>query len=121
MKFFALVFTVLASITPKAFADDPAPADVKEALAFFDKLADTVVADKGTCPKMGTDMNSLIDANADVLKKRDEARAKGQKLPKDAEQHMKDTARRMMPAIMPCTKDASVKSAMDRLKLPHGH
>jgi hypothetical protein len=92
-------------------------ADVKRWLAFFDKLVDIVVNDKDSCPKMGTDLNSLIDANQDLLALAQKVRAQGKQLPPDAVKHMQDSMTKMMPGMMNCKDDATVKGAIQRLKL----
>jgi hypothetical protein len=96
-------------------------ADVKRWLAFFDKLVDVVVNDKDSCPKMGSDLNSHIDANQDLLAAAQKARAEGKQLPPDAVKHMTGSFQKMGPAMMACKDDASVKSAIQRLKLPQNH
>jgi hypothetical protein len=97
--------------------------DVKRWLVFWDKLVDTVVTDKDACPKMGTDVNALIDANKDLLAMAQKAKADGKQLPADAQQHMKDSLPKLMSGMMNCAKDATVKGAFQRLKLggPHDH
>jgi hypothetical protein len=125
MKLLHIVPVVLALAAGVASADGSgsgAPSggtvsdpDTKRFLAFWDKLVDTVVADKDNCPKMGTDLSALIDANKDLLAAAQKARAAGKQLPADAAQHMKDTATRFANGVMGCAKDASVKAAMQRL------
>ena len=93
-------------------------ADGDKFLAFFDKLANTVVADKDDCPKMGNDMTSLIDANKEILAKVDEARKSGKPMPPEIRDHVMATSRKMAPAIEKCKTDKNVAAAMQ--KLPHG-
>lgn len=118
----------LAATASTAFADEakkpapapanaPAKADVDKFLAFFDKLVDVVVADKDSCPKMAADVNKLIDANQDVLKAGAEAKAKGMTLPKDAQDHMMASVKRMMPAAQKCGNDKDVQAAMQRMDM----
>jgi hypothetical protein len=104
-----------AKDAPAASAPAPAKADVDKWLAFFDKLVDIVVADKDACPKMATDVGAHIDANADLLKKAQEAEDKGQKLPKDAEDHMKASAQKMMGGMQKCMNDKGVQAAFSKL------
>ncbi len=122
MKLFRTVFIALALTAGIAAADAPkkdAPTasseDVKKFLAFFDKLVDTVVADKDNCPKMAKDVNSLIDANKAVLEMAKKAKAEGKQLPDDAKQHMMDSAKRMMPAMQKCGNDKDVQAAFERM------
>ena len=93
-------------------------ADGDKFLAFFDKLADTVVADKDNCPKMGTDMNALIDANKEILAKVDEARKSGKPMPQEVRDHLMATMHKMAPAVEACKADKTVTAAFQ--KLPHG-
>ena len=99
-------------------------ADVKRWLVFWDKLVDTTVSDKDSCPKMGTDLNALIDANKDLLALAQKAQAEGKQMPPAAKQHMMDTAQKMVSALMGCQNDASVKAAIQKLQLggrPQSH
>jgi hypothetical protein len=93
-------------------------ADGDKFVAFFDKLADTVVADKDDCVKMGTDMNAQIDANKDVLAKVDEARKSGKPMAPELRDHLMATSRKMAPAVEKCKGDKNVAAAFT--KLPHG-
>jgi hypothetical protein len=128
MKFLRMIPVVLALAAGVSYADAGAgsgsasggtvsDADAKRWLAFWDKLVDTVVADKDSCTKMGTDVNALIDANKDMLATAQKAKAAGKTLPPDGVQHMKDTAPKLMGAVASCYKDANVKSAFQRLNL----
>jgi hypothetical protein len=96
-------------------SSDVNKADVDKFLAFFDKIVDAVVADKDNCPKMATDINALIDANQDLLAMANKAQAEGKKLPKDAEQHMMQSAQKMGPAMQKCQSDKAVQSAFMRM------
>jgi hypothetical protein len=91
-------------------------ADVKKWLAFWDKLVDVFVSDKGQCGKMGTDLNALVDANKDLMAHAQKAVADGKQLPADARQHMKDTLPKIIGGAMSCKDDATVKAGMQRLK-----
>jgi hypothetical protein len=125
MKLLRIVPLALAFVASISYADAPpagsggtaSDADVKRYLAFLDKLVDTVVADKDSCPKMGTDINSLIDANKDLLAMAQKAKADGKQLPPDATQHIKDLMGKMMGPIMGCKDDPTVKTAIQRLSL----
>jgi hypothetical protein len=103
-----------AKDTPPAAAE-ASPADVDKFLAFWDKLVDTIVADKDSCPKMATDINALIDGNKDLLAKAGEAAKAGKKLPKTAEDHMMAGVKKMMPAMQKCQSDKAVQAAFQRL------
>ena len=127
MKLFRIALA-LAALSTAAHAEAPAPpkattvakGDADKFLAFFDKLADTVVADKADCSKMATDLNAQIDANKDLLAKAKQAQDSGAQLPDDAKKRMMATAQRMMGAMMEkCSKDKGVEAAFQRL--PHGN
>lgn len=127
MKLFLSVSLVLG-LTAAAHADTKAAdkaapaaptasdADAKKFIAFFDKIVDAVVADKDACPKMAADVNKLIDSNQDIIKMANEAEAAGKKLPKDAEDHMMASAKKMGPAMQKCGSDKDVNAAFMRLK-----
>ncbi len=110
-----------------AFAASPARADAKEVdaasvkkfLAFFDKLVDTIVADKDSCPKMAKDINALVDGNQDLLAAAAQAEKDGKKMPDDAQKHMKDSVSKMLPAMMKCKDDKDVTAALTRLDMKH--
>jgi hypothetical protein len=98
----------------------PAKAEVSKAdahkfLVFFDKLVDTVVADKDSCPKMATDLNHLIDANKAIMEMAKKAAAEHKDLPKDAKDHMMTSVKRMVPAMQKCGNDPKVQAAFGRL------
>jgi hypothetical protein len=131
MKLFRIVIpVVLALAAGVSFADGSgsgssgsgsasggvSDADLKRFLAFFDKLVDIVVNDKDSCTKMGADLNSLIDANKDLLAMAAQARASGKQLPPDAVKHIQDSMQKMMPGMMNCKDDANVKGAIARLR-----
>ena len=120
----------LAATASTAFADDakkpapapktdetPAKADVDKFLVFFDKLVDIVVKDKDSCPTMAADLNKHIDGNQDVLKAGAEAKAKGMKLPKEAQDHMMASVKKMMAAAQKCGNDKDVQAAMQRMDM----
>jgi hypothetical protein len=111
---FALILVTALSTRP-AVADEVARADVARWLAFFDKLVDTVVADQGKCPKMAADVQALIDANAELLRKAAQADRDHRKLPKDAQDHVDAGVRRMMGGLQSCASDPAVQAAMGRL------
>ena len=128
MKLVMSMVIALAAATP-AFAqgdkqEQPkqAPAEVtpNEAriwMQLFDKVVDTVVADKDDCAKMATDLNAVVDANQEAIAMARDAKAKGKKLPQAAQQHMVDGARRMLGALDKCGRDEKVGAAFRRIDL----
>ncbi len=103
----------------------PRPAPVEETkvalqteklLAFFDKLADVVVANKNDCAKMAASINALVDANASILAWAHDAKASGRALSKDAEAHLVASMQRMTASLMKCQSDKAVQTAFERMK-----
>jgi len=124
MKLVRRIALALALIaTPAAAAPDrQAPAEVtpSEASAWvtaFDKIVDTVVANREDCTKMASELNAVIDANQDAIKIARDAKAKGKKLPAAAQQHMLDGMRRMVGALDKCGRDEKVGAAFKRIDL----
>src|SRR5207237_3268201 len=56
MKLFSIMFSLVAFTSSVALADTPPASkeDLVKWMAFFDKIVDTVVADKADCGKMAT-------------------------------------------------------------------
>ena len=110
-----LVFAL--SIVPSAaLADDTMSPDVvKRFLVFWSKAADGVLADKGDCAKMATDLNALIAANAATIGARDAERKAGKKMPPAAVKQLMGDAGRMEPALQPCKTHADVQAALRKM------
>ncbi len=109
-----------APATPPAPAADKkeeevSTADAEKFLVFFNKIADTMVANKDDCTKLAASLNGLIDANGDLLKKANESKASGKKLPKALEDKMMARVKDMMPAMQKCQNDKGVMDAMKRM------
>jgi|MudIll2142460700_1097286.scaffolds.fasta_scaffold10413_4 hypothetical protein len=107
-----------AKTTPPADTKkaEVAPQDVEKFLAFFNKFVDTVVAAKEDCVKLTKDINTLIDANGDMLKKIQEAKAANKDLPQAAKDKMMSRVKEMMPAMNKCGSDAGFQAAMKRME-----
>lgn len=112
-KTFSIVI-VLAFGARIARADDSA--DIKRYLAFLDKIVDTVVADQDNCPKMGTDLNALVDANKDIIEIAHKARAAGKTLPPADMKHLQDNMKKMGPGMQKCHADKGVSGALAKLR-----
>ena len=120
-------FVIALAVATPAFAQGDkdtkqAPAEVtpNEAriwLQLFDKIVDTVVADKDDCAKMAGDLNAIVDANQDAIAMARDAKAKGKKLPQSVQQRMIDGARRMVGALDKCGRDEKVGAAFRRIDL----
>jgi hypothetical protein len=93
-----------------------APADVEQFLVFFNKFVDTVVAAKEDCAKLTKDVNALIDANAALVKKFQEAKAANKELPQSAKDKMMSRVKEMMPALNKCSQDPGFTAAMKRME-----
>ncbi len=102
-------------------APAPSQADIDKWLAFFDTIVDKVVADKDDCVKMAKDVNTVIDANKDLIAKASEAAKSGMKLPKSATDHMMASAQKMGPAMQKCSADKGVNDAFARLDVGGSH
>ena len=123
---------VTALFVVSASADTPAPpkdkpktppaktevsqADAEKFLAFFNKFVDTMIAAKDDCVKMTKDINALIDANAEMVKKFQDAKAAGKELPADIKQKMLSRVKEMMPAMQKCGQDQAFNAAMARMQ-----
>ena len=93
-----------------------AAADVEQFLGFFNKFVDTVVAAKEDCAKLTKDVNALIDANAALVKKFQEAKAANKELPQSAKDKMMSRVKEMMPALNKCGADPGFSAAMKRME-----
>ena len=118
-----LVLAVLLAISSTALADTAKKDDVvsevdaAKFLAFFDKIVDAAVADKGSCDKMASDIAAIIDANKDVVAAASKAKAAGKQLPAAAKQHVMDGVNKMLPAVQDCSSNDKVKAAFEKLDL----
>ena len=90
-------------------------ADAEKFLAFFNKIADAMVANKDDCTKLAGSLNGLIDSNGALLKMANESKASGKKLPKALEDKMMARVKDMMPAMQKCQADKGVADAMKRM------
>jgi len=124
MKHVMLVIALACGAPTLALAEEPkqAPAEVtpmeaKSWIQLFDKIVDTVVADKDDCGKMATDINAVVDANQPTIQMARDAKAKGKKLPQSAQEHMLEGARRMVGALDKCGRDEKVGAAFRRIDL----
>jgi hypothetical protein len=107
---------------PNAATDKQAPAEVtvNEAhqwVVLFDKVVDAVVANKNDCMKMASGLHAVVDANQQTIAMARDAKAKGKKLPVSAQQHMLDSARRMVDSLEKCGRDEAVGLAFKRIDL----
>ena len=122
MRFLAVVLLLLAAAPtfadskkqqPKA--EEISQADADKYLAFFTKLTDAIVQNKDNCGRMAAQMNAVIDANQDIIKKVAEEQSAGKKLPKKLEEKMAARTREMIPAMNKCGADTEVRAALKRI------
>ena len=93
------------------------PSEAHAWITLFDKIVDTVVADREDCGQMAGDLNTLVDANQEAIKIARDAKAKGKKLPASAQRHMLEGMRRMVGALGKCGRDEQVGAAFKRIDL----
>ena len=118
----SLVMFAVVATSGAAFADDAkekrdevSAAEAEKFLVFFNKFVDAVIQNKDNCTKMAGSINGVIDANQDVVKKANEAKAAKKKLPKALEDKMMARVKEMIPAMQKCGGDKDVKAAVGRL------
>jgi hypothetical protein len=90
-------------------------AEAEEFYKFFEKFVDAIVANKDNCEKMAGAINGVIDSNMALVKKANEAKAAGKKLPKEMEQKMMEKVKVMMPGMQKCGTDKKVQDALKRM------
>ena len=123
MKLVRTIGLVLALASAPVFAADkqpPAevtPNEARSWLALFDKIVDTVVANREDCPKMASGLNDVIDGNQETIAMARDAKAKGNRLPKSVQQQMLDGMRKMVAALDKCARDEKVAGAFRRIDL----
>lgn len=100
---------------PAPVKEEISQADAEAFLAFFNKVADAMVVNKDDCTKLAAAINKLTDDNAPLLKKANDAKSSGKKLPKALEDKMMARVKDMMPAMQKCQADKGVNDAMKRM------
>jgi hypothetical protein len=116
--------TVAAAEAPPPPAPEPKRVEISKAegekfLVFFNKMVDAIVQNKEDCPKMAAAITVVVDTNQAVIKKANDAKAAGKKLPKAIEDKMMARIKdEMMPAMQKCGGDADVQVAMNRMDKP---
>lgn len=128
MKFLTSI-TMLAILTTTTVAAAEAPppekrvevskADGEKFMAFFNKMVAAIVQNKEDCPKMAAAVTKVIDAHQPILKKTNEQKTAGKKLPKALEDKMMARVKdEMMPAMQKCGADKDVQDALARMDKP---
>ena len=106
--------TPVAPVTPAK--EEISTADAEKFLAFFNKFADVMVANKDDCTKMAAGLNKVIDQNQAMIKMANESKNSGKKLPKAVEDKMmKRVMSDVAPAMQKCQNDQGVMDAMKRM------
>ena len=90
--------------------------EAERILEFFNRFADTIIANKDDCKKMAAAINTFVDANAENIKKAKEIKDGKKRLPRAIEEKMMARLKEMVPAMQKCQKDADVKKALERAK-----
>jgi hypothetical protein len=115
---------MVAALSSPAYAETKAPpkaveveqAEAERILEFFNRFADTIIANKDDCKKMAAAINSFVDSNAENIKRAKEIKDGKKRLPKAIEEKMMARLKEMVPAMQKCQKDADVKKALERAK-----
>lgn len=115
--------TVAAAEAPPTPAPEAKRVEISKAegdkfLAFFNTFVDAIITNKEDCPKMATSINGIIDKNQALIKKANDAKAAGKKLPKAIEEKMMARVKEMMPAMQKCGPDKDVQLALSRMDKP---
>ena len=105
-----------AKPAPAPTAPEISAADAEKFLAFFNKFADVMVANKDDCTKMATGLNKLIDQSQAMIKMANDSKSSGKRLPKAVEDKMmKRVMSDIAPAMQKCQGDQGVMDAMKRM------
>jgi len=114
---------LLAGLVLTAAIASPVHADAVDAekfLGWFETLANNVVADQDSCPKMATDINKSVDDNKDLVAAAQKAHAAGQQFTQAQMQRMMAAGTKIAQAVVAkCAQDKGVKAAITRLPGPH--
>ena len=97
-------------------AEEVAAADAERILEFFNRFADTIIANKDECKKLAGAVNVFVDANGDNIRKAKEIKDGKKRLPKAIEEKMMARLKEMVPAVQKCQRDPDVRKALERAK-----
>lgn len=106
-----------AATAQSASKTEMSSSEVSLWLGFFDKLVVTVAKPPTTCERLAIDVTAVIENNKQAVAVARSARASGKKLPEQAQQHMLDGVRKMVPAMQKCGQHDKVKAAFAKLDL----
>jgi len=93
-------------------------ADTAKLVEFFGKLVPAMIANKEDCAKMATTIDTLITANAAILKVVMKQLAAGKGVPKDAEAKLTAIMSKDPTALAKCAGNSAVTGAMKRIENP---
>jgi hypothetical protein len=120
MKYLFLAIVVAAaSVAHAADSNEVSAEQTKAWIGLFDKVVNSVVDNRSDCERMAAQINGLAVANQQTIQMAREAKAAGKHLPASAQQHMLDSARRMLGALDKCGRDDKVAAAFRHLDLGH--
>lgn len=106
----------LADTKPPPKTEEVSQADAEKHLDFFNKFADTIIANKDDCKKLTGALDTFVDANTENIKKAREIKERKLRMPKAIEEKMMARLKEMVVAMQKCQGDADVKKALERAK-----
>ncbi len=116
------VVVLVAGLAHATDANEVTAEQAKAWIGLFDKVVDSVVADRYDCAGMAAHVTGLAVANQPTIAMARAAKAQGKHLPPADQQHMLDSMRRMVAALDKCGTDEKVAAAFHRLDLgSHSH
>lgn len=111
-----IAFAHSIALADKGVERDEVPAaEAERFMTFFNKFVDAVVQNKDNCDKMASSITEVINANAEVVKRANEAKAAKKKLPKVYEDKMMARVKEMIGPMQKCGSNKDVKAAVGRL------
>jgi len=112
----ALALAVTASTAvAQPTAAEMSAADAAKFVGFVDKVMSAAVANQKDCGKMAEAIDSLVTANAAMLRGLVKQMNGGRAMPKDAEAKMTERIDKDAAALEKCTSDPAVANAMKRM------
>jgi peptidyl-prolyl cis-trans isomerase A (cyclophilin A) len=113
----AIAIGLSLAATP-AGAEDLSAGDTAKLVGFFEKLIPAMIANKDDCGKMAAAIDTMVTANAAMLKGVMKQLAAGKTLPKDAEAKLTALMTKDTTALNKCAGNQAVQNAMRRMENP---
>jgi peptidyl-prolyl cis-trans isomerase A (cyclophilin A) len=107
-----------AGAEPAPGGGEVSAADTAKLVGFFEKLMPAMVQNKDDCAKMAASIDSLVTANAPMLKSVMKQLAAGKDLPKAAEEKLTKLMTKDAASLAKCAGNAAVNNAMKRIENP---